>query len=150
MLILHIAFSVLGIMCAFFYHVRTYQRPTLRLKYGYISMCLALGGVTISGIFLFTYNTELFLTSSRFLSNMTILSVLIVSEILYAKHTNLKLKHSLQGIVLFSWLWIFIAAILDLSYSYTSILLVYTISAVTIATALYQRKTKVVSAHPNN
>ncbi len=103
MLLIHILFSILGIIGA-------YSKDNALIRR------IGLVGVIISGIFLFRNNPQTFLESGKFISNMTVLCILLITEFKY-----------LRVVSVFSWTWIFIIAILNPPFPYWIIMVAYCI-----------------------
>jgi hypothetical protein len=102
MILAHIIFSVIGIFGSYF---------RLIYRKGNWFVWIGLLGVIGSGIVLFIRDQEMFLDSSKFLSNMTVMAVLLITEILYLISNDF--RRWFVFISTFSWTWIFFVAIIN-------------------------------------
>ena len=95
-------------------------------RFGRWSMRIGLFGAIISGIGLFADNSEQLLVSGKFLSNMTIILILLVTEITFPliKKQPGSVKHAVSFL---SWVWIFIVALLNPPYSYWQFIIAYAV-----------------------
>jgi uncharacterized membrane protein len=127
MLFLHILTATLGVVGSFLWGIPfiTKKVPATVAKVGAWLTIASLAGVIVSGIFLFTQNTEAFLGSDIFLANMTILALLIVVETSYFFPQTNKARSAGRLISMYSWSWIFLAAFIHPPFSYGSFMLAY-------------------------
>jgi hypothetical protein len=138
-LLIHIIASCIGIVGSYASSLSTviqYKKfNTINLNAKLIDIgtwmtLTGLAGVVVSGAYLFLNDPQKFIDSGRFLSNMTIMLLLVVIEILFIKmlfkeypNTTHLLRNRL--ISSYSWSWIFIAALLNPPFSYYIFMLCY-------------------------
>ena len=127
MLIFHIITATLGVVGSYVWGIPflTKKSSDRIVQIGTRLTLFALAGVLVSGIALFAQNPEVFLGSGKFLSNMTILGVLILIEGSYFLPQTKRTKTLGRLLSMYSWSWIFIAALLHPSYSYSYFMSAY-------------------------
>lgn len=100
-------------------------------------------GITISGVFLFIADPEKFLDSGKFLSNMTIMVILLVTEVSFfvlKKNPHLILN---RAISIFSWTWIFVMAVLNPPYPYHYFMIGYIFLFMFVVSGAYKWSRKI-------
>ena len=134
-LIAHIISSVLGIVGSYISSIALFRNAkrglplvTKPVRVGMTVAIVGIVGVAISGVFLFIADPETFLDSGKFLSNMTIMTVLLVTEIsFFVLKKNIYLVLN-RAVSMFSWTWIFVMALWNPPYPYIYFIVGYTIS----------------------
>lgn len=89
---------------------------------------LGLAGTTVSGLWLFSADPELFLHSGKFLSNMTILGALVLTELAFFRTANTAVRAAARVISAYSWTWTFTTALLNPPYPYAYFMAAYVIA----------------------
>lgn len=148
MLITHIISSIIGIVGSYLSSIPllremlTKNSITLRRRivyWGKSLTLLALSGVSITGTQLFLEKPDEFLNTGRFLSNMTIMALLIVVELSFVWTKNLRAVVISRTLSLFSWTWVFIVALTEPSFGYASLTISY-LALVTLTCFIISRK----------
>lgn len=121
MLPAHIIFAFLGLAGAYVYGFGFFAGFPEFLHWGRLATLTGLAGLTVTGWALFIAHPERFLSSGKFLSNMTIMMLLVAIEL---SALVWPLPH-LRVASLISWSWIFGAAVWNPPYRYASFIYVY-------------------------
>lgn len=134
-LLAHIVFAILGVLAAYVYGAASLRGSRGgAFRWGRALTLLSLAGLTVSGAFLFAADPQVFLASGKFLSNMTIMLLLVGIELF----ALLWPSRSLRIASLFSWTWIFAAALINPPYPYAYFMLGYAV-LLSVALLLAQR-----------
>jgi hypothetical protein len=142
-LFLHVVGAIVGIVGAYLFSFTYFFKPqksTLMLWGKRLAYC-GLILLFITGIILFLRDIPKWSHSSKFLSNMTVLAVLLINETVQKFNVRIRNKKRLMSlsvfISLYSWTWTLVVAPHDsLPYSYLSIILTYGVS-LGVASATY-------------
>ncbi len=136
-LITHIIASVVGIVASYvrtITAVRSKNSADSRLKKYTRVILVATIVVVIFGSVLFAEKPAEFLASGRFLSNMTIMLVLLGIEILATKQKTAYKMLQFYFASTFTWTWIFLIASFEPSFPYLYFIIAYLLGGYAVCT----------------
>lgn len=120
--ILHVVCAVLGLAGAYLWGFAFFtDGSTALIHWSEAATLVGLAGLTGSGARLFLKDPTRQLASGKFLSNMTVMGVLVVIEIASLAWPLPQLRVA----SLVSWTWIFAAAVLNPPYRYYTFVCAY-------------------------
>lgn len=136
-LITHIIASTVGIIASYvrtITAIRSKNNTDTRLKKYTRGILGAIIVVVIFGSLLFAAKPQEFLASGRFLSNMTIMLVLLGIEILATKQKTAYKALQFYVASTFTWTWIFLVASFEPSLPYFYFIITYLLGGYAVCT----------------
>lgn len=126
LLTLHIVSAVIGIIGAYLLSGAFFFSPLRSLvKVGRWCTTIGLVGTILTGASLFASNVPKFLASGKFLSNLTIILILLAVEAFFPVLKKDNSRTINRALSLLSWTWIFIMALLNPPFPYWQFMLAY-------------------------